>query len=146
MNLKRTSLILGSFFCIVLTQAVAKEVYFGRSTLSLSLISREPTIFRFPSQVKTISNQIGFKITPIDGESPDYRELKVTNDGSVKSAFVNFILDDGTLIRTKLTSYKRRIPERTDDIFTFVKRDAYEDKETKVVNVSKLDLLKSMNL
>ena len=64
--------------------------------------SRRRYLLKFPSDVRTITRAQRYEIQPADPEQPSYSVLRVRPRFSSGASNVAFILNDGTIIRTKL--------------------------------------------
>ena len=102
----------------------ARTIYFGTETEVVPLVYPGPSIFRFPGEVRTISQAQPFQIVPADKESPNYALLSVTPRFMRGSTDVSFILGDGTIIKTRLIVVSKAIPEKTDSIYDFKSKDS----------------------
>ena len=105
----------------------ARQVYFGSETESVTVAYGAPTLFRFPSEVKTISQAQKFKIEPANSEQPNYALLSVTPRFTTGSSDVAFILGDGTVIKVRIRITAQAIPEKTDSIFDFKSKESLID-------------------
>jgi hypothetical protein len=127
--------------------AIARTVYFGSETEMISLAPNGSTLLKFPSDVRTISQAQRFEIQPADSEQPNYALLSVRPRFSSGTNNVVFILNDGTIIRTKLVVISGNNPERTEAIYEFKSKDSLvansSDPQT-ASGVSELDLMKAM--
>lgn len=128
-------------------QALAKNIYFGSETETVTLVYGSPTLFRFSGEVRTISQASQFEITPANGDQPNYSLLSIRPRFSAGKGNVVFILADGTTIKTKLVSVSDAIPEKTDSIYDFKPKESLvnPNNEGKVgSNLSELALMKAM--
>lgn len=107
----------------------ARTIYFGTQTETIPLIYGGPTILRFPSEVRTISQAQKFQIEPANAEQPNYALLSVQPRFMTGSSDVAFILNDGTIIKTRLTVISKAIPEKTDSIYDFKSKENLLQKE-----------------
>ena len=127
--------------------AQARTIYFGSETEVVPLVYGGPTVFRFPGEIRTISQAQRFQIAPANGDSPNYALLSVTPRFANGSSEVAFILNDGTIIKTRLVVVSRAIPEKTDSIYDFKSKESliHQDGETKAgASLPELDLMKAI--
>jgi len=125
----------------------ARTVYFGNETEVVSLIANEETLFKFPSEVRTISRAQRYEIQPADAEQPSYSLLKVRPRFSSGSSPVVFILNDGTTIQTKLVVVPAGSPEKTSALYEFRPKEAMLQEalgKEATSTMSDLDLMKAM--
>ena len=97
---------------LLLPMASAKTVTFGMDEISISIRyglidgSKEsiPTYLRFPRAIARIDNATMFSIKPASstGLQPDYREIEIKPRVSEGSQRVEFLLNDGTVVRLRL--------------------------------------------
>ena len=104
--------------------AMAKVIYFGSETETVTIVYGSPTLFRFPTEVRTISQASHFGISPANADSPNYSLLSVLPKSPSGSSEVVFILADGTTIKTKLVVVSQAIPEKTDGIYEFRSKES----------------------
>lgn len=130
-------------------EAYAKEVLFGKGKETITIVFGVESLFRFPLEVKTITEASRFEIRPAGQEEPDYSVLVVKPRMTEGSADVTFILSDGTVIRTQLV-ISNRSHLKKDSIFDFKPRDELpatnpnnHDKHDPMV-ISELDLMRAM--
>jgi len=140
---------LASLFILIAGQcdAQAKGIYFGTETEVVTLVYGGPTLFRFPGEVRTISQANRFEIAPANGDQPNYALLAVRPRFTSGSNDVVFILADGTTIKTKLVVVSKAIPEKTDSIYEFKSKDTLtgqSDEGKAGSNLSELELMKAM--
>ena len=127
--------------------AQARTIYFGSETEVVPLVYGGPTIFRFPGEIRTVSQAQPFHITPANGDSPNYALLSVTPRFTSGSSEVAFILSDGTIIKTRLVVVSRAIPEKTDSIYDFKSKESlvHQDADAKGgASLPALDLMKAI--
>jgi len=91
-----------AFFISFTPFAQAKLIHFGSSLETVRVSYGGPTIFRFPSEVRTISQASLFDIKPANAEDPDYSVLSVTPRFTKGSSQVVFILSNGGTVRVKI--------------------------------------------
>ncbi|MGK5086904.1 hypothetical protein WDW86_05050 [Bdellovibrionota bacterium FG-2] len=129
-------------------KAIAKTIYYGSETEVVSLVAGGPTLFRFPSEVKTISQSKRFTIAPATHDQPNYALLSVQpRVGSGGSSVVTFILSDGTIIKVKLVVVSAAIPEKTDSVYEFKSKESLLPQSgagSPGSGVSELELMKAM--
>ena len=87
--------------CFALTSQ-AKLIHYSKSTETVRVAYGGPTIFRFPSEVRTISQSSIFDIKPANTDDPDYSVLSVTPRFANGSGLVTFILSDESVVRTNV--------------------------------------------
>jgi hypothetical protein len=127
--------------------AHAKSLYFGTDTEVVTLVYGGATLFRFPGEVRTISQASRFEIAPANADQPNYALLAIRPRFTSGSSDVVFILSDGTTIKTKLVVVSRAIPEKTDAIYEFKSKDTLlgqGDDAKAGSGLSELDLMKAM--
>ncbi|MGE4234137.1 MAG: hypothetical protein AB7F43_12485 [Bacteriovoracia bacterium] len=131
---------------LLASQAHARTVYFGSETETITLVYGGATLLRFPSEVKTISQARRFEISPANAEQPSYSLLSVRPRFSSGSSDVAFILNDGTIIKTKLVVVSNAIPEKTDAIYDFKNKGTLlaNEGEKTGSGLSELELMKAM--
>jgi hypothetical protein len=112
------------------------------------------TLFRFPIEVKTITEANRFEIRPANPDEPDYSVLVVKPRMSKGSADVTFLLSDGSIARTQLI-ISNRPNLKKDSIYDFKPRDDLLSSNPSVaestanakhdpMEISELDLLRAM--
>lgn len=126
------------------TQTQAKTIYFGSDRETVTVVHKEPTIFRFSSAVKTISKTDSFSISPVDRNDPDYSKLKVVPHFRKSKDKVEFILDDGQVVKVLLAVVSGEMPSRTDSIFDFESKDSLLSRRDKRVFINEVELMKAM--
>lgn len=135
------------FIVVVPNRASARLIYFGTETEVISLVFGGATLFRFPGEVRTISQANRFEITPANSDQANYALLSVRPRFSTGSSDVVFILADGTTVKTKLVVVSNAIPEKTDSIYEFKSKDTLlsngNDAKTGS-GLSELELMKAM--
>ena len=146
----RNSLLLVGIFTFLVAsmpvRALARTIYFGSETETVTLDYSNPTLFRFPGEVRTISQASRFEIAPANADQPNYSLLSIRPRFSTGSTPVVFILADGTTIKTKLMVVSKVNPERTDSIYDFKSKESLLDSDEagKVGSLSELALMKAM--
>jgi hypothetical protein len=135
--------------CLPSAQVQAREVLFGKAKETLSVSFGVETLFRFPMEVKTITEAQRFEIKPANSEEPDYSVLAVKPRMKEGVADITFILSDGSVIRTQLV-ISNRSNLKKDSIYDFKPKDELSstnpnllDKREPLV-ISELDLMRSM--
>lgn len=132
---------------LLVSDLSARTINFGSETEVLSLTPNEKTLFKFPSDVRIISQAQRFEIQPADPEQPNYALLSVRPRFQTGSNKVVFILNDGTIIRTKLTVVSANNPEKTEAIYEFKSKDSLvgqmNDQQTGS-SLSEIELMKAM--
>ncbi len=126
----------------------ARIVYVGDGMETITLSYGGPTIIRFPTTVKTISQASRFVIGPADEEQPNYALISVTPRFSQGEDKVTFIMSDGSIINTKLIVVPKAIPEKTDSFYDLKHKDSLIEKadsdDQTGAHVSELELMKAM--
>lgn len=127
-------------------QALARTIYFGSETETVTLVAGGATLFRFAGEVRTISQASRFEIAPANSDQPNYSLLSIRPRFSTGSSNVVFILADGATIKTKLVVVSNAIPEKTDSIYDFKSKETLinADDDGKVGSLSELALMKAM--
>lgn len=129
--------------------AIARDVIFGKAKETVSVSFGAETLFRFPLEVKTITEATRFEIKPANAEEPDYSVLVVKPRMTEGSADVTFILSDGTVIRTQLVIANKPNLKR-DSIYDFKQREELPDSNPNLQTkrdpmvISELDLMRAM--
>ena len=138
----RYPLILLSILCQV---ATARVVYYGSEPESITVGYGGPTLFRMPSEVRTISQAQRFTIEPADPDQPNYALLKVTPRFMSGVSQVTFILSDGTPIRTRLVVSSKQ-NETIDNFYEFKSKESLlKDDEIKAgPGISEIELMKAL--
>lgn len=134
-------------FTLLPTGALAQILYFGSETETINLLAGNTTLFRFPGEVRTISQASRFEITPANGDQPNYSLLSIRPRFSFGSSDVVFILADGTTIKTKLVVVSNMNPEKTDLIYDFKSKESLmnaDDEGKAGSSLSELALMKAM--
>lgn len=140
-------LLLASFG--VATTASARDVLYGKARETISVAFGSETIFRFPLEVKTITEASRFEIHPANTEEPDYSVLVVKPRFSEGAADVTFLLSDGTPIRTQLVVAAKSNLKR-DSIYDFKAKEELGDTNPNLKDhpdpmvISELDLMRAM--
>ena len=128
-------------------QALAKVIYFGSETESATVVYGNSTLFRFPGEVRTISQASRFDIAPANADQPNYALLSIKPRFSDGKSDVVFILADGTTIKTRLMTISSTAPEKSDSIYDFKSKEtlvaANEDPKAGS-SLSELSLMKAM--
>lgn len=127
-----------------MSRVQAKTVYFGNDRETVTVVHKQPTIFRFGSEVKTISKTDGFSISPVDRNDPDYSKLKVVPHFRKSKDKVEFILDDGQVVKVLLAVVSEKMPSRTDSIYDFESRNSLLSRRDKRVFINEVELMKAM--
>jgi len=125
----------------------ARAVYFGNEAETITLVAGEETLFKFPSEVRTISRAQRYEIQPADAEQPNYTLLKVRPRFLSGNSSVVFILNDGTTIQTKLVVVAAGSPEKTSALYEFRPKEAMLQEalgKEATSSMSDLDLMKAM--
>ncbi len=144
---KTLTLVLFATSILIPNGAHARTLYFGSETETVTLLAGNATLFRFPGEVRTISQASRFEISPANGDQPNYALLSIRPRFSFGSTNVVFILADGTTIKTKLVVVSNVIPEKTDSIYDFKSKESLmgnEDEGKAGSSLSELALMKAM--
>ncbi len=129
--------------------ALARDILYSKAKETLPISFGVETLFRFPMEVKTITEAERFEIKPANPEEPDYSVLAVKPRMREGVSDVTFVLSDGSVIRTQLiTSLQRNL--KKDSIYDFKPKDELlnsnpnlSDKREPLV-ISELDLMRAM--
>lgn len=124
----------------------AKTIYFGEDTVTVPIVYGSPTLFRFPLEVKTISQAQKFEVSPANPEQPNFALLSVRPRFVTGVSDVAFILSDGTLVRTRIKTLPQAGAEKADAIYDFKLREsaAPGEDDTKSAHITEFDLMRSM--
>src|SRR4051812_20017736 len=117
LKLKQTLSIL-SLSLLISVPVHAREIVYGKAKETLSVSFGVETLFRFPMEVKTITEAQRFEIRPANSEEPDYSVLAVKPRMMEGVADITFILSDGSVIRTQLV-ISNRSNVKKDSIYDF---------------------------
>lgn len=129
--------------------ASARDILYGKARETIPVAFGTETIFRFPMEVKTITEASRFDIRPANGDEPDYSVLAVKPRFTEGSADVTFLLSDGTPIRTQLVVATRTNLKR-DSIYDFKAKEELGDTNPNLKDhpdpmvISELDLMRAM--
>ncbi|MGK5086527.1 hypothetical protein WDW86_03120 [Bdellovibrionota bacterium FG-2] len=129
--------------------ALARDIVFGKARETIPVAFGTETIFRFPMEVKTITEASKFDIRPANADEPDYSVLTVKPRFAEGSADVTFLLSDGTPIRTQLVVATRSNLKR-DSIYDFKAKLELGDTNPNLkdhadpIVISELDLMRAM--
>lgn len=82
--------------------AMGKEIFFGKSPITLKIRPGEATLLFFPAPVQTISGAKHFRVYPTDKNSPNYKRLSVEPRLRSGKKKVLFVLADGAIIEANL--------------------------------------------
>jgi len=134
--------------------AEARDVYYGKAKETVLIPFGVETLFRFPIEVKTITEANRFEIRPANPEEPDYSVLVVKPRMSEGSADVTFLFSDGSVARTQLIISNKPNLKR-DSIYDFKPKDdllvsnpnlAEPSSNAKhdPMTISELDLMRAM--
>lgn len=144
MTLKVMAIALFVFACASVAQA--RVLYFGSEPELLTLLYGGPTLIRFPSEVKTISQSRKFEIIPASTDEPNYALLSVTPRSSDAKDSVVFVLADGSVIKTKLVTVPKAIAEKTDSIYELKSKETLVERDDSqgAPALSEVELMKAM--
>lgn len=129
--------------------ANAREILYAKARETIPVAFGTETLFRFPMEVKTITEASRFEIRPANSEEPDYSVLAIKPRFSEGSADVTFLLSDGTPIRTQLVVATRSNIKR-DSIYDFKAKVDLGDTNPNLKDhpdpmvISELDLMRAM--
>ena len=133
--------------------ACARDILFGKARETVPVAFGTETIFRFPLEVKTITEASRFEIRPANSEEPDYSVLTVKPRFSEGASDVTFLLSDGTPIRTQIVvanSVSGRANLKRDSIYDFKAHEELSDTNPNLKDhpdpmvISELDLMRAM--
>jgi len=131
------------------SQTQAREIVYGKAKETLSVSFGVETLFRFPMEVKTITEAQRFEIRPANTEEPDYSVLVVKSRMKEAVSDITFILSDGSVIRTQLVTSNRSNLKK-DSIYDFKPKDELAASNPNLLDkreplaISELDLMRSM--
>lgn len=134
-------------FVLISNCADARIIYFGNETEQVTVAYGGPTIFRFPEDVKTISQARSFTVVPANSENPNYSLLSVTPRFSKGENKVTFILASGEIVTTNIVIVPKALPEKTDSIYDFKPKESLienQDSSAEGSQVSELELMRAM--
>ena len=146
--------ILFAIASIISGSAQARDIYYGKAKETILIPFGVETIFRFPIEVKTITEANRFEIRPANPDEPDYSVLVVKPRMSEGSADVSFLLSDGSIARTQLIiSNKPNL--KKDSIYDLKPKDDLLSSNPNAadnlgnakhdsMSISELDLLRAM--
>ena len=124
----------------------AKTVYYGDETVSLNIVYGSPTLFRFPMEVKNVSQAQKFEVGPANPDQPSFALLSVSPRFVTGASDVGFILSDGTIIRTRIKIITQASNEKADSIYDFKERaqaaPGSDDKPS--AHISEFELMRAM--
>lgn len=132
---------------IVAWPASARPILYSGKTVTIAVAPMTQTILRFDKPVRTVTNATAFVIGPTSEDAPDYAELMVEPRSSNASGYVNFILADGTVVRTKLIA---RLGENPGDNLHDIRVDVPSPEPTagpvepRKVELQAMDLMKAI--
>lgn len=143
---KTTISLLVFFVAMQPTIGWGRNIYFGNRTESIQIPYGGTYLFRFPSEVRTITGARKFTIRPADRNQPNYAVLSVEPRISNGSNKVVFILSDGTIINTKLSIGLNSAADKLDDVVDFRSDDNEPtvEVERQTNSPSELELMKAM--
>jgi hypothetical protein len=95
-------------------RAEGRTINFGPNAERIEVAYGKPTIFRFESAVKTISNSEKFEVGPASQEAPDYTTLVVQPRTTSGSDTVVFLLSDGTVAKLLLVPVSGAAAEKLE--------------------------------
>jgi hypothetical protein len=150
---KYRKLIVGAFAMVsvitITTDVFAREIVFGKGRETIPVAFGSETLFRFPLEVKTITEANRFDIHPANNQDVDYSVLAVKPRMSEGAADVTFILSDGTVIRTQLV-VSNRSNLKKDSIYDFKPTEELPSSNPSIAEkhdpmvISELDLMRAM--
>ncbi|MEK7689563.1 MAG: hypothetical protein AAB425_00925 [Bdellovibrionota bacterium] len=139
-------------FALLIMTAVpvqAREILFGQGKESISVPFGVETLFRFPSEVKTVTEAGRFEIRPASPEEPDYSVLLVKPRMSEGASDVTFLLADGGTVKTQLLITRAPNGKR-DSVYDFrpysglMETDPQGQPKKDPLVISELDLMRGM--
>jgi len=129
--------------------ALSREIIYGKARETVPVAYGVETIFRFPLEVKTITEASRFEIHPANTEEPDYSILMVKPRMSEGSSNVTFLFSDGSTLRVQLV-INNKPNLKKDSIYDFKpKEDLGETNpnakdQREPLSISELDLMRAM--
>ena len=105
--------------------AQAKVILYGSEIATIPVASDGPTILKFQSSVKTISGTKRFSIQPANKESPNYATLAVVPRTSSGTSKVDFMLSDGSMVRTRLKIISDTQGDELDSYYDLKPKEGY---------------------
>lgn len=131
------------------SEALARLVVYGKARETIPVAFGAESLFRFPMEVKTVTEASRFEIKPSNSDEPDYSVLAVKPRMSEGAADVTFILSDGSVIRTQLV-ISNRPNLKKDSIYDFKPKDDLATANPNLAEkhdpmvISELDLMRAM--
>lgn len=126
-------------------KAQAKTIYYGKKPQTVRLTASEPTLFKFPLEVKNVLRADKFSVKPASEEDPNYAMLSIEPRFTQGESEVLFLLADGQTVPLKLTVVPKTAAASSS--YTFESQeDAEPEKEDESDSNSSVEvnLLKSM--
>lgn len=129
--------------------ASARDVLYGKARETVPVAFGVETLFRFPLEVKTVTEASRFEIKPANAEEPDYSVLAVKPRFTEGASDVTFLLADGTAVRVQLV-VSSRINGKRDSIYDFKPHEDLSDTNPNRKDhpdpmvISELDLMRGM--
>jgi hypothetical protein len=152
MNYSHYSKMILFFLCLgtaVAPEVHAREIVYGKAKETLSVSFGVETLFRFPMEVKTITEAQRFEIRPASADEPDYSVIAVKPRMKQGVSDITFILSDGSVIRTQLI-ISNQPNLKKDSIYDFKPKDELMSSNPNLIDkreplaISELDLMRSM--
>ncbi|MBI2603755.1 MAG: hypothetical protein HYW48_11950 [Deltaproteobacteria bacterium] len=127
--------------------ALAKMIYYGSETETLTIAYGAATLLRFDEEVKTISQASKFIIEPADQNDPNYRLLSIKARVPEGKDSVSFILANDTVVNLQVVTVPSHVPEKKDSFYDLKAKELSIDPAKDSVqgsDVSELELMKAM--
>lgn len=123
----------------------ARLIVYGKARETINVVFGVETLFRFPMEVKTVTEASRFEIRPSNPDEPDFSVLMIKPRMSEGTADVAFLLSDGSVIRTQLTilnpnnsNGSTRTSLKKDSIYDFKPKDELLNSNLTNPNLSNL--------
>ena len=127
------------------TTAFAKVIFYGKSTVTVTVPYGKSTLLRFDKQVRTISPVPSYVLKPANSENPDYSVLSVEPKDPLGDALVAVILEDDSTLKVRLQTVQADKKNLADPIIEFKSRDLVKDSDENTnSNVSEIELMKAL--
>ncbi len=129
--------------------ASARDILYGQARETVPVAFGAETLFRFPQEVKTVTEASRFEIRPANSDQPDYSMLVVKPRFSEGASDVTFLLADGTEVKTQL-AISTRTNLHSDRIYDFKPKEDLSQtnpnrkSRSDPMVISELDLMRAM--
>ena len=134
-----------SFIILLSVNLSAEVVYLGSDAESVEVLAKQPTIFRFPSPLRTVSHVGKFKVKPANSSDPDYAVLSVTPRVNRGETTAVFVLADHSIYQIHLKIVKNK-SSNTNNFYDF--KDVSELASTNIEEsehkASSIELMKAL--